>query len=854
MKRRNLLLTLLLGLCGGAMAQDAVHGVDGYYNWTPTQLKADGVLNIGGNGKKFANWWPEYAYTDDMQYVKYYFGINGNRDTNRGGGFDMRSAWGIKELTTGEGVMTMTSAYPVIAFKFSIPLNNESTAPGVDAYMEPEFSWYNPESEDGTNPGQTSGNKNRILLPGLDNNGRYRFVQFSHMLKDAFERDSAQLNRGNNGYDVYSKGKNTDLSPDEEVRWHIVRLNPGCDDHADFVLALNLYTIPSTVDPTKRMLDLHNVKIRDINFGTLNVRADTAVWNGDYDVAENYVRTKSREEMPYVYIKWIKTFESIEAFDASLTAENNWGDGPAVDPNKAVLNSALYQMQLLMRNYQFSDQITTLQNAYNTAVAVYNNSASTSADYAAQVEAMQTAQQQFMAAIAFAEGSGMTQFYSLTGFALGLSSQDVTVGKYTGKALDLVESNNAVDFLLTESGTVNGQKCYTVKTANGSMVQASDGTLLFVNPNQLTTSDKLANLVLSNRGTVDDPAYDFKVGMQYYYYDEDNGFTQTTEFPDAEDINDLAYYLFAPQAAEAYDPSDHDNTKYPMSAGEGSAFEFNEAATTMLEPAYEASFDMYEWDAAAKATATQRATQPSVEGWTRNGWSQRSDVGTATLPTGEKCLVARIRASYDDIHADSVNVAMVNTDFSETGQQTVSIMREHGKYNSALNRAPINNQQCDSLYYNIYLNSGINRYFAIKWRGTSESIKFNGIVFFVKKSVEEPNATTPVEQRGDVYVFDLLEAGLPYGDRIACAQYTSWTGLTSANEAVYCDWMRFYENLADVPTETMTVPTGIENVRTQQDINVTRQYFDLSGRAVSTPQKGVYVVKFGNETKKVVIK
>lgn len=209
------------------------------------------------------------------------------------------------------------------------------------------------------------------------------------------------------------------------------------------------------------------------------------------------------------------------------------------------------------------------------------------------------------------------------------------------------------------------------------------------------------------------------------------------------------------------------------------------------------------------------------------------------------------RATYDDIHADSLSVAERTTDFTEEGQQAVSIMREHGAYTSALNRVPGGNQVCDSLYA-VNMNSGINRYFAIKWKGTNDAIMFNGIVFYVRKTVEEPNATTPIEQRGDVYIFDLLDAGVPYGDRIACAQYASWKGLTSADEAVYVDWMRFYQSLSDVPSENMAVANGIENVSTPATIR--RQYFDLQGRAVETPQRGFYIVKFGKDTKKVMIK
>lgn len=52
MKKRNIFYVALLSTAMQAWAQDPVHGVDGYYNWTPTQLKASGLFSEGGNGKK----------------------------------------------------------------------------------------------------------------------------------------------------------------------------------------------------------------------------------------------------------------------------------------------------------------------------------------------------------------------------------------------------------------------------------------------------------------------------------------------------------------------------------------------------------------------------------------------------------------------------------------------------------------------------------------------------------------------------------------------------------------------------------------------------------------------------------
>ncbi len=45
MEKRNILYAALLTAATQAWGQDPVHGVDGYYNWTPARLKVSGVLS-----------------------------------------------------------------------------------------------------------------------------------------------------------------------------------------------------------------------------------------------------------------------------------------------------------------------------------------------------------------------------------------------------------------------------------------------------------------------------------------------------------------------------------------------------------------------------------------------------------------------------------------------------------------------------------------------------------------------------------------------------------------------------------------------------------------------------------------
>lgn len=842
----------------GAMAQDPVHGVDGYYNYTPTQMKASGQFTIGGNGKKVSGYYPEVRYTDDMKYMIFNMGVNNTTRNDERGGYQFRSEVNLAEVSKGDGAMVMTSAYPVLAFKLSgvYGLSEQQANWG---YNEIAISWYNPTSEDGTNPGQTSGNKNKLQLSGLDNNGRFRFYHFQGALKDAFGRDSIYLNnnqglgsskyrwlgsvKDENGDAVsYPDPENPGEMKSGEPAWHILRVDPKDGEMSDIIIGLNIKAVRTASG--RSFLDSCDIKLSGISFMPIDAFAD---YEG-----------KSKDELPRIYFKWIKTFESWEAFEASLCDEQSWGDGPAMDPDKAVLNSELYAMRQLINNYKFSAQVETLRAAYDAAAAVYNNAASTSADYQAQVTAMTEAKTAFLAAIAYDNSeSKMSTFYSLTGMGLGLTSQDVTVGNYTGRALTLVTPENAANFLLTKNGEVGGQPCYTVQTSSYTMVQASDGQLLFVPATQLSSSSAKANLVMSNRKTADDPGYDFKVGKYFYFYSEEDGeFSTTTEFPTVEDESELTNYLFYPQAALPYDRTDHNETTHAMTSGEGSWCEFNGAVDVVINPAYEASFAKYEWDANQKAVAQERAKQNQFEGWRTNGWRLGTGVESATLENGEKTMKLTWRSEYDQIHNDSINAAIAVTDWAN--DQIVTIMREHGDYNKATDKAPNNNQTCDSLWA-VNMNAGINRYFAMKWKANTDEIELNGLTFFVRKNIEEPGVgmSTLLEKRGDIYVWDLLDCGIPYGDRKACAQYLSWKNVKAADEAVFVDWMRFYENLADIPTESMTVPapSGISTVSTDADAQL--RFYDLNGRTLGSTRpakQGVYIMQQGKRTMKVVVR
>ena len=527
---------------------------------------------------------------------------------------------------------------------------------------------------------------------------------------------------------------------------------------------------------------------------------------------------------------------------------------------RAALSFDLQNLVTLMQNYRFSDQLPMLQAVYDRSQQLLASDATTDEEFTAQRAAIVATKQQFMETINYTEASGMTQFYSWSGMALGLGTSDVTIGDYTGRPLTFTTTENAQDFLLTKNGTVDGLQAYSVKTASGTMVQATDGTLLFVPASQLANTSSAAQMVMCNRRSADEPGFDLKVGDYYYYYDEDNAeLTYAEGIPTVESFDELAGYLFFPQAATEYNRDDHDAVNYAMTAGEGSLFEFNGDVEKKLEPAYAYSLSTYDWDATLRNVAQERATLPYFEGWSTNGWRMATDIVAATLETGEKCMRLNVKDTYDDIHADSISVAERTVDWSNL--QSVSIMREDGRYTSATNRVPVQQradgsweQQVPDSTYAINMNSGINRYFAVKWKSTNPEVTFGGLTFYVRKYVEEPNASIEnlLEKRGDVYVWDLVACGIPYGDRKACAQYLSWNGLTKSTDYVYVDWMRFYENLEDIPTESLSSikqdETAISTI--SADSQTDGRIYDLQGRRVAQPAKGLYI----QNGRKIVLK
>ncbi|MBQ8422906.1 MAG: hypothetical protein IJY36_01420, partial [Coprobacter sp.] len=306
-----LLLAVALFMPWTSTAQNATHGVDGFYNYTAAQMQAEDILTVGGNGKKFPEkWHPEVSYTEDG-YVKLILGANNTTLDATNGGYQHRSNVGFKQVD-GKA-LTITKKYPVLVYKVSIPFNNE----GCDA-STPEKAYWEPEYllSDGSGTG----------LNGLESN-RKRFITTNPAIKDALGRDTVYFAKDkNSGYD-HRRTANVVHTERKDTIWHCVRLDPSAGEKADILIAIDFSTICAKAEEGGgvRMLDTTNIDLRALDIMSwLNVYADTL-----YTDESGTQQVKTKDMMPYALCKWVKTFDSLEAFDASLTAENGYGDNYA---------------------------------------------------------------------------------------------------------------------------------------------------------------------------------------------------------------------------------------------------------------------------------------------------------------------------------------------------------------------------------------------------------------------------------------------------------------------------------------------------------------------------------------------
>lgn len=856
---KHLLGASLLVTAATATARD-VHGVRGYYNWTPLQMEASGVIQLGPEGKKWANWQPSVLVEGD--YLNWRQGVN-RTERRDSSGFEFRSRLDFRETVGGAGFVTMTPEYPVYVFKVSLPMQTE-TKQGSNNTLWSEFFWHNPYT--GAQDEDMCGN-NAGGLFGFTSGGK-KVIDVAKNIypyhKDALGRDSVNIiwhDKATPDFKVVADGKEGQVAQVGDTVWFIKRLPVTYDqDKCEFVVAVNFASIrdsSSQALPSKRLLDRVPIKISHFSFG-LTTYADTLHVELDEEGDTILQRAKTPEEVPNVYVKWIRTAKNITEVWEGLTAENNWGDGPYESPQKGVLNTALYEAETMISGFsQYMDEgegdaaYAELKDTYEAANAVYAKADATNEEYTQAVADLNAVMARLYSFLNPSED--LVYNYLRNGdmyTSLGVGRDDVTKDNYTGKPVVVGANEAAVPLTFIEAGVVNGQRTFNLKCAQGTVVQCSDGTLLVV-----PGTDDAATFTFADRDGFD--SYDMKCGAYYYYKDGSN--LKCAETLPTDDYDGMLPYLFLIEDALAsYEPSEEEQS------GLFEGWEFNGEAEA--DPSTQGVLN------GATVTLGEHGRTFMLDGWRMQRWRMYSRVNKATGKSAADedlgCLQLTAAETYDSFDGTSLgNVT--------TWPATPSMRREGGVFTNFYDRDPADGVRDESCL--ISFNPGVRRYLAIKCKGTNPEIsidKFNFLQQADGNSSEFAVNMADAEMKGDVYYWDLLKY-IGVGKTNYVGQFMSTVGFQKG-DALYIDWIRTYASVDEIPEEEFAAnPTGISDILlepgdlkvfvTGQTINVFTseagaiytvdgmRVATFNGTAHETVTPGVYIVRVGDTAKKVLV-
>lgn len=804
-----------------------IHSVKGFYNYTAAQLEQEGFLSLfSATGNKDANWVPSFAYEDG--WVVTHMGVQ-NVSKNEW----MSSLAFNKQASTVD--LRITKNYPVVAFKFSVPVN---VADSTDANMTAEFWWKNPYTGKASTLNWNAG------LEGLASNGR---TDFAHMWRNRkiqnenagimLGRDSVKLRTDN----AYSKWKTTD----DGVAWTFIKQKANTDTamvfmrlpdetgetgpKAEFVLLLNYYAIPdtaSTAAASGRLLDrmdIQSVGWHIMSTGTTNI--EDAV------------------EAPVSRIKWMKTFANLNEAIAAISTANNYGDGTDSEA-RTQLNYQLYYAERNLRNYSFRNEdpaapddaaYIAYKAAYDKANAVYDDASSTDEDYASASSALQEAREALLKASDLSSDLIYNYVKSSTGTgAIIISGDETTVGGTTGKPLTIGSNDGAVALSFVPTGSVvNGQKTYRLVSSQGSVVQATDGTLLVV---EGATGSAFTFSEFDTQGH----GFCMQCGERYYYIDANGQLTSTTDIPEdaSVDFDAMSAYLFTiADALVDYKDKMSDEEKTGLKSG----WEFNEAAVE--DPGTRGVYN------GETLTMSENSETRMIEGWRMSRWRSYSRVNQETVKNSDNtdavCLVLSSAATYDSFDGQTTGIA---NDYSSPAAARMDGGTEEPFY--------VRDPNPRDSTWAFSINPGLNRYLAIKLLGTGDAA-FDTFTFLGAKSSVVVSSSNIAGTKGDVIYFDLLNSGFSIGKQLYTALFFSPKGFSHAGDKMYIDWVRFYDTIDAIPTESFNSElTAIKGISQTTTLEGAREVYTLGGMRVSggSLQPGVYVVKQGGKTQKVVVK
>lgn len=817
MLMKSIKITLLfLAMCivMSAFAQDAIHGVDGYYNWTAKQMKADNILVKGSH----TFYGTTVTKNSSINYYDDYVRINTGMTSN--GTTPIKFRQDVKLNFTVASPLKITKQNPVIAFKIGYPL----TTNAKDFFHTFEIFWKFKIKDGDTIKVRTSGTYqnamvnssiNATAFPYYKKNGngtgtfgygswktspigRFDFLAggtnswktIDGVYQYFFNKDCAIGDSVNTASTKSSTITGFFKANNDTVSWNLFYVNfkQVVDSVGDIEIFNFANQLGDMVTDTTKLVILRNEAGDSI--GKQNV-------------------SKTRSELPYYNIKWIKTFPSLAALKAQSTV--NYGDGnDNRSDNQLILNAALYYAKKTLQNYAYSDAKyrDPYQAAFDVALTIYQSTSpsvdKTSAEWIAwdanvakAVSDLTTAKTNFLKGISAKLANPYNVIKTGNGeaeFVLGETKTLKTGVK--GKLLVLGGQGSGTPFLITKSSsTIGGRTAYTLSNSAGKVCLSSD-TLIFVENANLSTASTPVLFVFSNRSDDDYPAFDIFVNNKFLYVNKTTGkLTTITDIPDGE-IQDLGAYLFDIVPA-VYDAS-NDNPNVQLFQG----WEFENGSTDNVE---------------------------------RNTWRMYSLVENKVI--GNKgCLAFSIAPTYYTAQ-DSLHTTLLTIDFS-TGTVAGGYRRESGTYP---NSAKLNPSKRDSSLI-IYTNTFKKRYLAIKMAGTNPALKATIVSFATDQQVIDMPLADTVAVKGDVYIWDMLKQGVAYGNIGWPSQYITVGNFTSATEKAYIDWIRPYASVTEIPNEILDVHTGIFNPSNDNNIRILTNQQTITVNAEKPSDISIYTI------------
>jgi hypothetical protein len=894
----------MLLIAVSSLAQDAIHGVDGYYNWTAKRLQSENILLVGGTGTVLAS--AKYGYTAKVVYTadgyaKYYMNAN---DTSATPLFKFRTDWKTKFTKTTP--LTITKKYPVIAIKIGVPdsavaynsqmtkfylewlYNGDSTSvagttlptygvagtysncrtdagtPVTSLYYYADTAFY--YAADKVTKIKKTTMANCLGYGGMTAGSATASPYLSNTFKTSWSYKDSLYTWTATGPKWIKTGHKYTYSYNDRfaIGDSVTKVTSSASSqtqsttmgyfHTDDAITSDIIYIDLSAVFKKDSTKFHinrDLQITNLTAVMESFMASKFKKVNTYDEAGNLTGTqnvlKTAEETPSYLIKWIKTFPSVKELRKATAV--NAGDGNDTrSDNQISLNSVLYYAQKMLNNYAYTEpaNLAALQSAFDSGLTVYQSTApstdKTSAEWLIWDATVAKAVTDLTAA--------KTTF--LKSITANLTNPYNVIKTGNGAAelmIGAVKTVNGISGkLLTFGGQGSGTPFVMVKSAstiNGQTAYTlsnSTGRVCVVKDTLLLVpTAKLASATTALFVFSNRSVNDYPSFDVY--------------------VNGKFLYL---------DPTTN-KMSYVTAIPDGEISTLGSYLYDITPATYDATAD----DPSITTFAGWEFENSSVEGWKTIPYKPFGNISNEVIDTKGTLKIDVSPTYYAGI--DTLKTTLLNTDFSVAGGIVTLSGREGGKYPNSAKLEPTVRDSSFIIWTNAYK----NRYLAVKYAANDTIVKLTQLSLFAVKTIDEVLLTPAnmLGKKGDVMYWDLLALGVPYGNKGWSCQYMNVSGFTNTNQKAYIDWVRPYNSTSDIPNEILNVlsavytPSADGNVRirvqdrkiivnTEKASSIT--VYNVSGMKVASKfesdavltvnNKGVYIVIVNDNNRQITSK